>query len=181
MSMFLVTRDLNRQACQTIPTTTGDDVFFQDFLYIVEKLDQYKKMLAKKREKVIKQSRDMKPEDAGVFLCKIRKIEQNKTKSIEFTRRQKPEDVFLDEFRKIVEKLDQYKKMLGKKREYVIKQSRDMKPEDAGVFLHKILKIGQNKSSAESIKFTRRVRHEINTKKKLLVKKKKSKKALSHR
>ena len=59
MSMFLVTRDVNRQACQTIPTTTGDDVFLQDFLYIVEKLNEYKKMLAKKREKVIKQSKDM--------------------------------------------------------------------------------------------------------------------------
>ena len=172
MSMFLVTRDVNRQACQTIPTTTGDDVFLQDFLYIVEKLNEYKKMLAKKREKVIKQSKDMEPEDAGVFLCKIQKIEQNKSsaESIEFTRRHemKPEDVLLHEFRKIAGKLDQYKKMLAKKREYVIKQSKDMKPENALVFLHKILKNGQNKSSAESIKFTRRVRHEINTNKKLL-------------
>jgi len=171
MSMFLVTRDLT-QACQTIPTTTGDDVFLQDFLYIVEKLDQYKKMLAKQREKVIKQSKDMEPEDAGIFLCKIQKIEQNKTESIEFTRRheRKPEDVLLHEFRKIAGKSNQYKKMLAKKREYVIKQSKDMKPENTLLFLHKILKIGQNKSSAESIKFTRRVRHEINTNKRMLAK-----------
>ena len=157
------------------------DVLLQNFLDIVEKSDQYKKMLVKKREKVIKQSGDMEPEDAQVFLHEIRKIEKNKTKSIEFTRRQKPEDVFLHEFRKIAGKSHQYQKILAKQREYVIKQSRDMKPEDARVFLHEILKNGQNKSSAESIKFTRRVRHEINTKKKLIVKKKKSKKAHSHR
>lgn len=116
--------------------TVNPEVFLQDYLELVEKLDQYNKMLAKK--------------------------------TIAFTNH---------EVRKIAGKSHQYQQMLARKREYAMKQARVMKPEDALAFLHPFLKIGQNKSSAESIKFTRRVRHEINTKKKMLVKKKKSKKS----
>ena len=71
------------------------------------------------------------------------------------------------EVRKIAGKLHQYQQMLNKKREYAIKQSRVMELKDALTFLHPFLKSKHNKSSAESIQFTRRVRHEINTRKKM--------------
>ena len=71
------------------------------------------------------------------------------------------------EVRKIAGKLHQYQKMLHKKRDYAIKQSRVMELKDALTFLHPFLKSEHNKSFAESIQFTRRVRHEINTRKKM--------------
>lgn len=61
----------------------------------------------------------------------------------------------------------------------VFKQSRAMKPRDALVFLQECVEIGSghNKSSAESIEYTTRMRREINIIKKLLATKKiKSKK-----
>jgi hypothetical protein len=131
------------------------DVFLQDFLEIVEKLDQYKRTLVRKRAHAIKISRDMKPKEAQTFMRKFRHIEKmcpGHTKDSE-----------LHEFQKIVGKTNQYQRMLAKKRAYAIHISECMKPEDAVVFLHKLLKIGQNKSSAESIKFNRNVRHKINT------------------
>ena len=56
----------------------------------------------------------------------------------------------------------------------LIKKSRAKNPEDALVFLEEHIEIGsgKNKSSSESIKFTRCVRREINIIKKILAKKK---------
>lgn len=143
------------------------DVFLQDFLEIVEKLDQYKRMLVRKRAHAIKISRDMKPKEAQTFMRKFRHIEKMCTRN---TKDSELDELY--EFRKIVGKTNQYQRMLAKKRAYAIHISECMKPEDAVVFLHKLLKIGQNKSSAESIKFNRRVRHQININKSLKRRKK---------
>lgn len=151
---------------QTSQMTSQMAVDVEDLIEIEGKMEHYTKMLTNNKEQAKKLLENMNTKDTLLFkqsCCKINR--GNFSMKKKDTDQNNPNDVFLLEFQNIRKKLRQYKKCLAMKRKYTITISRKMKVEDALLFLKKLLKIGINKSSEESIQFIRCVRHEINIRK----------------